>query len=132
MTTYVDTSALIKRYVDEPESDRVDQLLAAEPQLVSSRVTVVELRRNLARLLDGAALAQARAAFSEDLEAFSLVEVDERTCDLAATIAEQSGVRSLDAIHLGSARRLGTAIGFLTFDHRQANVARSIGFRMVV
>lgn len=37
-------------------------------------------------------------------------------------------VRTLDALHLGAALRLGTAVTFLTFDVRQAQAARSLGF----
>ena len=51
--------------------------------------------------------------------------------ELAATIAEQTGVRTLDALHLGAARRLGATIGFLTFDVRQAVAARVLGFSVL-
>lgn len=43
-------------------------------------------------------------------------------------IAEQTGVRTLDALHLGAARHLGTALTFVTFDVRQAQAARTLGF----
>lgn len=128
MTTYVDTSALLKRYVDEPDSDRAVELLASDPELVTGRHTVVEVRRSLARLLPATAAAAARAAFAEDLSALSIVELDAATCELAATIAEQTGVRTLDALHLGAARRIGIAITFCTFDARQAQAARALGF----
>ena len=128
MTLYADTSALLKRYVDEADSDRAAELLASDPQLVTGRHTVVELRRNLARMLPATAATAARAAFAEDLGSIAIVELDAATCELAATIAEQSGVRTLDALHLGAAKRLGTAMTFLTFDVRQAQAARSLGF----
>lgn len=54
--------------------------------------------------------------------------LDAATCELAAIIAEQTGVRTLDALHLGATRRLGTAMTFLTFDVRQAQAARALGF----
>ncbi len=128
MTTYVDTSALLKRYVDEADSERAVELLMSDPELVTGRHTVVEVRRNLSRLLAATAATAARKAFAEDLSAVSIVELDAATCELAATIAEQTGVRTLDALHLGAARRIGTAITFLTFDARQAQAARSLGF----
>lgn len=128
MTTYVDTSALLKRYVDEADSERAVELLVSDPELVTGRHTVVEVRRNLSRLLAATAATAARTAFAEDLSAVSIVELDTATCELAATIAEQTGVRTLDALHLGAARRIGTAITFLTFDARQAQAARALGF----
>ena len=102
----------------------------ATHELVTGRHTVVEVRRNLARLLSGTALSASRAAFAGDLAAFAIVELDAATCELAATIAEQTGARSLDALHLGAARRLGTALTFITFDVRQAQIARTLGFRV--
>ena len=128
MTLYVDTSALLKRYVDEPDSPRADELLASDPVLITGRHTEVEVRRNLARLLPATSAAAARSSFAEDLASFSIVELDAATCELAATIAEQTGVRTLDALHLGAARRLGTALTFVSFDVRQAQAARSLGF----
>jgi predicted nucleic acid-binding protein len=90
------------------------------------------VRRNLATLLSGGALTEARKAFADDLEAFALIELDAHTCELAATIAEQTGVRSLDALHLGAAQRLGTqALAFVTFDLRQAQAARTLGFSVL-
>lgn len=131
MTTYVDTSALLKRYVDEPDSDVASRLLEREVALVTGRHTVVEVRRNLATLLAGSAVVEARTDFADDLRSFAIVELDATTCELAATIAEQTGVRSIDALHLGAALRLGTSLTFLTFDGRQADAARALGFVVV-
>ena len=131
MTLYADTSALLKRYVDEVDSDRAVELLMADPVLVTGRHTIVEVRRNLARLLGPVDATAARAAFTSDLESFAIVEIDAATCELAATIAEQTGVRTLDAMHLGAARRLGTTLTIVTFDVRQAQAARSLGFSVV-
>ena len=128
MTTYVDSSALLKRYVDEPDSDRANELLAADPALVTARHTVVEVRRNLAQILGPTDATATRAAFAADLGSLALIELDAATCELAATVGEQTGVRTLDALHLGAALRLGTAVTFLTFDVRQAQAARSLGF----
>lgn len=131
MTRYVDSSALLKRYVDEPDSARAEELLAADTSLVTGRHTVVEVRRNLARLLPGRPGVEARRGFAEDLGAFAIVELDAITCELAATIAEQTGLRTLDALHLGAARRLGDHVTLLTFDLRQGEAARTLGLRVV-
>jgi predicted nucleic acid-binding protein len=127
MTLYVDSSALLKRYVDERDSDAAVGLMAADPVLVTSRLTEVEVRRNLTRLLDGAALLSARRQFATDLDAFALVSIDALTCNEAARIAEETLCRSLDAVHLASALRAGRSTTLLTFDVRQAQVARMLG-----
>jgi predicted nucleic acid-binding protein len=93
VTLYADTSALLKRYVDEPDSESAVELLGSDATLVTARHTVVEVRRNLARLLTGTALTESRKAFAADLDAFAIVELDAATCELAAAIAEQTRAR---------------------------------------
>lgn len=127
MTLYVDSSALLKRYIDEHDSTVSIQLMRSDPVLVTCRVTEVEVRRNLARLLSVDALDSARRQFAEDLDAFALVNIDATTCNDAARIAEATLCRSLDSIHIAAALRAGRATTFLTFDVRQARVARTVG-----
>jgi predicted nucleic acid-binding protein len=99
---------------------------------MAARHTVVEVRRNLARLLGESDAAAARKAFAEDVHVFSIVELDEITCETAAAIAETTGVRTLDALHLAAAQRAGgAAVPFLTFDVRQAQAARTLGLTVV-
>ncbi len=122
---------LLKRYVSEHDSDLAEQLIAADPTLVTCRLTEVELRRNLTRLLDKDALLSARQQVQADLNAFALVNIDATTCNAAALIAEQTLCRSLDALHVAAARRTGDTTTFLTFDQRQAQAARSVGLVVV-
>lgn len=132
MSLYVDSSALLKRYADEPDSETAESLLASDPSLVTARHTIVEVRRNLARLFEAREAAAARSAFMQDVGALSIVELDEVTCEMAAAIAELTAVRTLDALHLAAARRVGgAAVPFLTFDLRQAQAARGLGLTVV-
>lgn len=127
MSLYVDSSALLKRYIDEHDSAFAAEAMATEAVLVTSRLTEVEVRRNLARLLDGGDHSKARRQLTEDLDSFALVGLDAVTCSEAARIAEQTLCRSLDSIHLAAARRAGPSTSLLTFDLRQAAVARQLG-----
>lgn len=132
MTLYVDPSALLKRYVEEPDSALAVELINSDPVLVTSWITLVEVRRNLGRLLAGNELAAARRQVSDDLDHFALVVVDEGVCEAAAEIGEVLGVRSMDAIHLACAKRLRIpSLPFLTFDLRQAQAARSLGLTVL-
>ncbi len=131
MTVYVDSSALLKRYIDEHDSDTADELMRTDPVLVTSRLTEVEVRRNLARLLAGDELDRQRRALSADLDAFALVNLDATTMNTAARIAEQTLCRSLDSIHIGAAQRAGSATTLLTFDTRQARAAREAGLTVI-
>lgn len=132
MSIYVDSSALLKRYVDEPDSDTADSLLRSDPSLLTARHTIVEVRRNLARLLSGREAYAARSTFLEEVGVLSIIELDEVTCEAAAGIAETTGARTLDALHLAAAQRAGgPGVPFLTFDVRQAQAARTLGFTVL-
>jgi uncharacterized protein len=132
VTLYVDSSALLKRYVDEADSDDADAILRSDRSLLTARLTLVEVRRNLARLLADASLPSARAAFADDMAAISIIELDRVTCESAATIAETIGVPTLDALHLAAAQRIAApGVAFVTFDVRQAQAARSLGLTVI-
>jgi predicted nucleic acid-binding protein len=132
VSLYVDSSALLKRYVEEADSETAESLLRSDPSLLTARHSIAEVRRNLARLLGERDAAAARAAFMEDLAVLSIVELDAVTCEMAAAIAELTRVRTLDALHLAAAQRVGgPAVPFLTFDLRQAQAARALGLTVV-
>lgn len=128
---YVDSSALLKRYVSEHDSGVAIAHMDSDAVLITSRLTEVEVRRNLQRLLLPEQAAQAKKKFLQDLDAFALVNLDDVTCNAASVIAEQTRCRSLDALHLAAAQRAGQSTTVLTFDIRQAQAARTIGLHVV-
>lgn len=132
MTTYVDSSALLKRYVDEADSDVAERLILSDNVLVTSWITEVEVRRNLARLVDAKERANVRRLFADDLDGIAMISCDQAVADAASVIGETLGVRSLDAMHLASAQRLQIpGITFITFDLRQGLAGRSLGFNVL-
>lgn len=132
MTTFLDSSALVKRYVNEPDSDYAAALIDADDVLVSSWLTVVEVRRTVARILSGSDLTRAKELIAEDFDKIALVSPDASTWQSAADIAEALGVRSLDSVQLACAQRLRiTGLRFVTFDIRQGVAARALGFSVV-
>ncbi len=131
---YVDTSALLKRYVAEPDSAEATRLLHADPDWVTAAHTEVEVRRNLTRRLASvpADLSRAREAFVADWSRTAVVALDQATMRTAADLAETTGARTLDALHLAAAHRVGApAVRVLTYDVRQAQAARSLGWAVV-
>ncbi|HQV58547.1 MAG TPA: type II toxin-antitoxin system VapC family toxin [Ilumatobacteraceae bacterium] len=132
MVAYVDSSALLKRYVTEADSSIAQAVLEVDKVLATSWITTVEVRRNLARLLDDADLTAARRQAEADFDQLALISCDGAVASLASDIAERYGVRSLDAVHLASAKRLLVSdLAFITFDLRQAEAARRLGLRVV-
>lgn len=128
---YVDTSALLKRYIRETDSEDCERILLADPLWLTARHTSIEVQRNLARLLKGRALDASLAAFSRDWDRSHIIELDAMTCQRASEVALLTGARTLDSLHLGAALRLGATISFLTYDQRQALAARQLGFMVL-
>jgi predicted nucleic acid-binding protein len=133
VSLYVDSSALLKRYVREPESLECERLLHSDTVWITARHTWVEVQRNLARLVEGADRTRLQRAFLEDWKRMHIVELDRETCELAGDLAKtHPGVRSLDALHLAAAQRVGSsAISLLTYDARQGRAARELGIKVL-
>ena len=125
---YVDTSAAIKLLATESNSMAFAKFYDEQDDgiWVSSALLRIELVRAVARALP-AALPDARAL----LEAFEFVAIDDDV--VAAAMAEPDRMlRSLDAIHLATARLFGTELdGFVTYDDRLAAAARDAGMPVV-
>lgn len=133
MTLYADSSALLKLYFEEPESDRAEEILRGDPRWLTAYHSLVEVRRNLARAFDGEALRVAQRQFAVDWSAIEAIELDAELCSDAAELAERTGVRTLDALHLGAALLTGASEGVpvVTFDKRLADAARSLGWSVL-
>jgi uncharacterized protein len=112
---YLDTSALVKLVVLEPESRALIECLGAWPRRVSSALALTELPRALERAGLGAA-AHRRAR--EVLGRINLVDVDRRILTTAASL-EPSALRTLDAIHLATALMVREDLDLVvTYDRR--------------
>ena len=132
MSLYVDTSALLKRYVAEDESEICEQILLGDLAWVTARHTWVEVVRNLSRLVSGSERARVKGIFRSDWERMHVVEIDATVCERAGDLAETLQLRTLDALHLAAAERAGAgALAFLTYDIRQAQAARSLGWSVL-
>lgn len=132
MSLYVHTSALLKRYISEDESDACERILLGDPSWITARHTWVEVVRNLARLLAGSDRTRMKKTFAADWLRFHVIELDDTTCRRAGEMAETLQVRTLDALHLAAAERAGgSALPFVTYDLRQAQAARSLGWTVL-
>jgi predicted nucleic acid-binding protein len=128
LSLYVDTSALLKRYVLEGDSADCERILASDTDWITARHTWVEVLRNLHRLLTGSERARIEGIFRSDWSRMAIVELDKETCENAADLAKAHTVRTLDALHLAAALRVGAvAFPFVTYDVRQAAAARKLG-----
>ena len=111
---YVDSSALVKLVVDEPESAALRAYLLQSGPIYASRIAAIELRRAVLRhgRIDPADQAESV------LQAVRFIELDEPMTRLAGA-AEPPSLRTLDAIHLSAALAIGDECGaFASYDTR--------------
>jgi predicted nucleic acid-binding protein len=132
MTLFLDTSALVRRYVHSAGRDLVLDTMAGEPAWCASALARTEVLLAL-RQLAGHAHQQAdlwRAA-RDDWDAFWVVPVDGRNLARAVEVGAAFGLRTIDAVHLAAADRLPRPLRYLTFDRRQIPAAAGLGFEVV-
>jgi hypothetical protein len=116
--TYLDSSALVKLVVAEPESTALRRYLRRRRPLVSSALARTEVLR--AVLLEGDA-GSARAR--DVLSSVDLIRVNDRVLNAAGALPPPD-IRSLDAIHLATAQLLGSDLGrVVTYDDRMREAA---------
>jgi predicted nucleic acid-binding protein len=128
---YLDSSALIKRSVDEAESEALDAALdrfvVDDAVLVTSSLAWIEVSRALRAALD-----DGRGDEDETIEAIDVAlsgvaerPITDEVVGLARRIAPPR-LRTLDAIHLATAVLLDVDV-MLTYDSRVVDAGRHNG-----
>jgi uncharacterized protein len=121
---YLDSSALVKLVLPEPETGALLELIADWPERISSWLARVEVLRAVRRVgEDGDVHRRAEEVVSR----VGLLRIDAKTLNAAARL-EPSELRTLDAIHLATALSVGEHLGgVVTYDSRLAQAAESHG-----
>ena len=136
MIAYLDSSALVKLYVEEPGRPAVRRLVAAVTAVSTSTVAYPEVRAALARRArDGSLTEAGHIAVKRQLDLdwghFVSMEPTHVITRLAGDLSEQHALRGFDAVHLACAvtlrEHLGP-LGFASWDLRLAVAARAEGF----
>lgn len=126
MTLYLDSSALVKRYVAEDGSDEVVEGMDRADSWSSGRFAFVETLRAVG--LRAGAMGTGR--FRRDWPSIDAIELDQSLAERAAELAIETGLRALDAMHLAAALSLDPRdLTFATWDARLHRAARERGLR---
>jgi len=120
--TYLDSSAIVKLVVREPESAGLRRYLRRRRPLISSALARTEVARALLSLGP-----EAVARGQEVLARFDLARVNDRVLTAAGSMLP-ANIRSLDAIHLATAQQLGADLArIVTYDERMSRAAQALG-----
>lgn len=140
MILYLDTSALVKLYVPETDSDKIIQLVDAAEMPSTSRMAYAEARAAFARkrreqavnLRDYRTIVQ---DLDNDWETFFIVDVSDALIKRAGQLAETFALRGYDAVHLASAvivaEQGSEAVMFACFDEKLSRAGRRQGLTVL-
>jgi predicted nucleic acid-binding protein len=137
---YLDTSALIKRFVIEVGSETVNDLVGNAPPVVTAKIAFAEVHAGLKRKhregpLSGRDYALSIRQFEADWESYIRVDLRDEILRLARDLIRQHPLRGFDAIHLSSAlsvkRVLGEDLAFGAADARLLRAAKSEGLTAI-
>jgi predicted nucleic acid-binding protein len=142
--SYLDTSLLVKLYVEENDSQMARDMVArtdieASISWLSDVEMAAALQARPIRSTGGPTKAQLDRAYGLFLREraggiYTVLAMDRTVFDLARSLAERYsgtlGVRALDVLHVAAAVR-GGAEAFATFDDRQRQLARELGLQIL-
>ena len=136
---YFDTSVLIKRYVKEAGSSAARKLLQRY-RFLSSALAPVEALSALSRRRTAGEITQRdflaiRSRLHKDRDYWELIEVGPIVLSQAEDLVQNTGLRTLDALHVASALTFqatsGLTIPFVTADVRQRDAAESLAINLI-
>lgn len=124
---YFDSSALVKQVRAEAESVALREWLVDQGAVIGVTSTLARVEVVRAVAAGGQqAIARARAVLAE----LTQLQMTSGLLDTAAGLTEP--LRSLDAIHLASALRLGAGLQwFVAYDERLLDAAEAVGLPIV-
>lgn len=136
MILYLDTSALVKRYIQEPYSNEVISLWQDATDIITSAVTYAEsmacfYRKQREAAPDHQLIRKLVDTFNMDWQSFTRVEVNDELNAYIDKVVQDHPLRGFDAIHLASAmivhEKLTENFLFVCFDFRLTDAARMRG-----
>lgn len=132
MSVFLDSTALLARYLEGPARAVVVESMAQDPVWCASALALTEALMLVDRLGDDPGRSdELRRSIRDDWARLHVVPVDQRCLDTAADLGRRHPIRTVDAIHLAAAQRLPSPLTYLTFDPAQIPVALSLGFSVV-
>ncbi len=132
MTLYVDTSALVRRYLRDRHRSVVVDAMAADDAWCASALVRSETQLALHRAsVSARQQSELWRALRDEWEAFWVVPLDDRCMARAVEIGATYGVRIVDAVHRAAAARLPAPVRYLTFDRQQIPAADALGFEVI-
>ena len=138
MNIYLDTSALVKLYIDEDGSDIVNDSTDRATIVSTSRIAYAEALSAFVRCKDEKVLSKKNydkciTCFKFNWEMYFVIEASEKVIKIAGDLIEKHSIRGFDSIHLASAmvlrKEINQSTDFICWDNRLLEAAKKEGFK---
>lgn len=135
---YFDTSAFVKRYLQEQGSQVVDDL-CKNNELGTTRLSYAEIYAAFYRCyrnnqIDLTYLSNSITNFEKDWQSLLIIDFTPNIQDKIPPLAKRFALAGADSIHLATAAHLldkGLSISFVTSDKRLFNAAKDYGLEVI-
>jgi len=136
---YLDTSSLVKLYVQETSSTEIKRLVEEAQIVATSRIAYVEARAAFGRKFreHGLTVKRYRSTIEDldqDWENYFIIDVSDNLVKVAGLFAEKHSLKAFDALHLASSvvlrKQSERAVTFSSFDKRLTSAAQREGLRV--
>lgn len=136
MMLFCDTSALLKLYIVELESDVVKDRVAEAEAVVVCRIAWAEAHAALSRRArevpeDAPVIEQAKQALAADWPRYVVMDIDQALVERAGDYADTFALRGYDSVQLAAAYEAGRIaripVCFACFDVRLNKAAKVLG-----
>jgi predicted nucleic acid-binding protein len=130
MNVFIDTSALMKRYINEIGSDIIDSLFTKCDTIYVSIITEIEAFSTLRRLLHDKQIVKREflhlhKEIETDLQYFTIIDINESVIKLTKDLIWHHSLKTLDSIQLSSALLIKDSIDyFVCSDNRLVTAAK--------
>jgi predicted nucleic acid-binding protein len=141
MITYFDTSALVKKYNLEDNSDKVIETWNNSESVVTSTLTYAEImavfgRKYQDKLISKKEYTQVIKSIDSDWKTMTLINISEELFDIIKTKTKAFYLRGFDAVLLSSAiyyrdSLIENHISFACFDKQLNSAAEKGGFLLI-
>ena len=137
---YLDTSALVKLYVDEPDRKAVTTAVSKERIVATQELAYIEAHAAFSRAeregrLSPVELERLRSDFDRDWPSYLVIRVSQALLEQAVKLVDSFALRAYDAMHLSAAQTLASESAepllFACFDRRLNRAAGVLGMKLV-
>ncbi len=131
-TLFLDTSALLRRYVAAPHRLLVlDSMERADDWVVTSLSRTETLLALQQLALSPSHLNELWASVRGEWDAFWEIPLDNKALNAAVELGGRFGLGTIDALQLACATRVPGPLSFCTFERQQMPVAAALGFELM-